>query len=188
MLLLTPYELITKEEPETTLLNLTVQVPRDVTHFSGLASVIEGLQSVDGLLRTRIQPSGLIAHNNDLLEARAKLVRFRVNSDPLAELIANHPWLSVLTLVVVVVRDYERFRNSLGAMKQDAVAFAQGISGLAQVEKDRIVVGTSLLMDALATFPNDGLKSWVERLNRARKAISGVKDEKPTVSVRANDA
>ena len=188
MLLLTPYELISKEAPGTTLLNLTVQVPRDVTHFSGLASVIEGLQSLDGLLRTKIQPSGSIAYNNDLLEARAKLVRFRVNSDPLADLIANHPWLSVLTLVVVVVRDYERFRNSLGAMKQDAGAFAEGISGLAQAEKERVVVGVSLLIDELAQFPNEGLKAWVERLNRARKAISGVNDERPTVSVRANDA
>ena len=188
MLLLTPYELISKGQPETSLLNLTVQVPRDVTHFSGLASVIEGLQSLDGLLRTKIQPSGSIAYNNDLLEARAKLVRFRVNSDPLAELIANHPWLSVLTLVVIVVRDYERFRNSLGAMKRDAGAFAEGISGLAQAEKQRVALGVSLLIDELATFPNEGLKSWVERLNRARKAISGVNDERPIVSVRANDA
>jgi hypothetical protein len=187
MFLLTPYEVISKEASQLRILNLSVQVPRDVTHFSGLASVIEGLQSLDGLLRTKLDRGGSVARNNELLEVRAKLVRFRVNSDPLADLIANHPWLSVLTLVVVVVRDYERFRNSLAAMKEDAGTFAAGIVGLAKAEQELVVFGVSLIVDELAQFSNGGLKSWVERLNRARNAITGPNDERPTVRVRETD-
>ena len=184
----TPYELVSGISPEEPSLSLSVQIRRDITHFSSLASVVEGLQSLDGLLRTRMAVGGAIALDNKLLEARARLVRFRVNSDPVADIIANNPWLSVLTLAVVVVRDYGKFRDSVALMKKDAELFVYAISGLSEHQQLHVVVGTKLLIDTLLEFSEDGLRTWVEKLARARRAISGLSDERPVIHVTRQDA
>lgn len=179
----TPYEIINKASPDEPWMRINVKVRRDVNHFSGLASVVEGLQSLDGILRTEIDVKNSPVLVNGLLEMRAKLNKFRVNSDPVAELFANFPWLSVLVLAVVMVRDYEKFRSSVPVMLSDAKKCVSGIKGLTVAQRETLVVSVALLIDKLLENSADGLQKWAERLNRARKAIAGVEGEWPTIAV-----
>ena len=84
----TPYEIVHGAFPDAKPIHLSIQIRRDVIHFSGLAAVVEGLQSLDGLLRTEMDPKGAARPRHDLLGERANLIRFRVNSDPVATLLA----------------------------------------------------------------------------------------------------
>lgn len=109
MVVFAPYDAIQSTVvDDEQLLKVSVEVLRDVNSFSGLVIVAEGLQSIDGFLRSEFTEQGLTLRN-DLLGARAKLTRFRVNSDPVAEFIANHAWMAILVTAVVMVRDYARF-------------------------------------------------------------------------------
>jgi hypothetical protein len=101
------YEAAQEAGGEDELLNVSITVPRDVDRFSGLVTVAEGLQGIDGLLRTEIVHDKPVLRP-DLLGMRAQLVSFRVNSDPVAQIVANLPWISTITFVLVFVRDYER--------------------------------------------------------------------------------
>jgi hypothetical protein len=180
---LTPYQIINKASPDEPWMRVTVKVRRDVNHFSGLASVVEGLQSLDGILRTEIDVKESPVLMSGLLEMRARLNKFRVNSDPIAELFANFPWLSVLVLAIVVVRDYEKFRSSVPVMLSDAKRCVTGIKGLTAGQREKLVVSVALLIDKLLENSADGLHKWAEKLNRARKAIAGVEGEWPTIAV-----
>lgn len=188
MLLSTPFELLNTPEAKENLVSISIQVRRDVTHFSGLSAVSEGFQSLDGLLRTELEIKGASVLKNRLIEARANLLRFRVNSDPVAEIIANYPWLSLLAVVVVVVRDYQRFKDSSKAIIADATAFVQAFKGFSQPQKDRVVFGVKLLLDELLKLPEESLRAWAEKLNRARRSLTGVNGELPTVEIKHKDA
>lgn len=164
-------------------MRINIQVRRDVNHFSGLASVVEGLQSLDGILRTEIDFRGPPVLKNSLLDVRANLIRFRVNSDPVAELIANYPWLSILVLSIVVVRDYEKFRSSVPVMLGDARKCVAGIKGLTDVQREKLIISVKLLIGKLLENSAEGLDKWASRLNRASKAISGTDGEWPSIAI-----
>jgi len=184
----TPYAIASKAILEPKHFRLSIEVKRDVKHFSGLAAVIDGFQSLDGLLRSELDDAKTVSLDNSLLEARAQLLKFRVNSDPVAELVANHGWLAVLAVAVVVVRDYERFRSSAGKMKDDAAAFIHAIRGLTQHQKEQVVMGSHLLVDELLTLSEQSLRSWAARLARVRRSLGGPDGEPPTVTVERGDA
>lgn len=179
----TPYEIVHGAFPDAKPIHLSIQIRRDVIHFSGLAAVVEGLQSLDGLLRTEMDPKGAARPRHDLLGERANLIRFRVNSDPVADVIGNYPWLSLVVLAVVVVRDYERFRGSLRVMLGDAGKVVAGIAGLTNSQREQVVVGVQLLIERLLDGTEDGLRGWADRLNRVRKSITGTGGEWPVISI-----
>ena len=188
MLLSTPFEILNTPDADEKLVSVSIQVRRDVTHFSGLSAVSEGFQSLDGLLRTELEIKGPSVLKNSLIEARANLLRFRVNSDPVAEIVANYPWLSLLAVVVVVVRDYQRFKDSSKAIIADATAFVHGFKGFTQPQKNRIILGVTLLLDELLRLPEESLRAWAEKLNRARRSLTGVNGELPSVEIESKDA
>ena len=185
---LTPFEVLRGVEPKEAPLRVFIKIRRDVTHFSGLAQVSEGFQSLDGLLRTEFEIKGASVLKGSLLEARSALHRFRVNSDPVAEVVANYPWLSVLVVAVIVVRDYQRFRDSSRAMLDDAGEYVNGMRGLTQTQKERVMAGVQLLVEELLKQTEESLRAWAEKLNRVRRAITGTNDEKPSVSTTDPDA
>jgi len=187
MALQTPFEIASKTT-ENFEVRLRIKIKRDVKHFSGLASVVEGLQSLDGILRTELDEGKAIALKNSQLDARAQLLSFKVNSEPVTEFIANNSWIAVLAVAVVVVRDYEKFRSSAAVMKTDAKAFIRSIDGLTEAQKLNVVLGVNLLLDSLLLLSEQSLRGWVARLERARKALAGPDGEPPTVSIPANDA
>ena len=188
MLSMTPFEVLNEIEPKEAPLRVFIKVRRDVTHFSGLSHVSEGFQSLDGLLRTEFEIKGASVLKGSLIEARSSLRKFRVNSDPVAEVVANYPWLSVFVVAVVVVRDYQRFRDSSRALLQDAGAYVSGMRGLSQTQKERVMAGVQLLVEELLKQTEESLRAWAEKLNRVRRALTGANDEKPSVSTTDPDA
>ncbi len=183
MQLSTPYEIVRGAFPNAKPIHLSIQIRRDVIHFSGLAAVVEGLQSLDGLLRTEMDPKGAARPRHDLLDERANLIRFRVNSDPVADVIANHPWLSLVVLAFAIVKDYEKYKSGSQAIVQDAKQVVTGIVGLTHTQREQVVVGVQLLVERLLEGSEDGLRFWADRLSRVRKAISGVNGEWPVISI-----
>lgn len=179
----TPYGIVRGAFPDVKPIHLSIQIRRDVTHFSGLADVIEGLQSLDGLLRTEMDPKGAGRPRHDLLDERANLIRFRVNSDPVADLIANHPWLSLVVLAVTVVKDYEKLKSGSNAIVHDAKQVVTGIVGLTKTQRAQVAMGVQLLVEHLLEGSEDASRRWVDRLNRVRKLISGTDGELPVISI-----
>lgn len=184
MLLLTPFELLNTPEAPEKLVPISIQIRRNVKHFSSLSAVSEGFQSIDGLLRTELEIHELSVLNSSLIdEARAKLHRFRVNSDPVAEITANYPWLSLLAVAVVLIRDYQKFKDSSKAILADATAFVEGFKGFSQQQKKRVIVGVALLLDELLKLPEESLRAWADKLNRVRRSLTGVEGELPSVEI-----
>lgn len=184
---LTLFAIASSEGAMSEQLWLSIDIRRDVTHFSELASVVEGLQSIDALLRTDLGSEKPLALNRDLLQARAQLRRFTVRSDPVADVVANYPWVSILALVVVAVRDYEKFKSSATVLKADASAFIDGIANLAADQKLKIAAGTQLLIEHLVELSDDTLSTLIARLDRARKSICGANGEQPQVTFTGKD-
>ncbi|GAA6140297.1 hypothetical protein [Hydrogenophaga sp. 5NK40-0174] len=182
----TPFELVRSalgDQPQA--LPVWVEVHRDVNHFSGLTTVVEGFQSLDALMRTEFDLNkGQASLKADLLDERASLQRFRVNSDPVAEVLAHYPWLSVLVLALVVVRDYQRFKDSAGAMLADAKRLIAGIGGISKAQREKLEAGVKILMERLLAGGEDSLRHWADKLHRARRALSGPEGTLPTISLR----
>jgi hypothetical protein len=171
-----------KDLEETVHLHITF--PRTIDHFSGLVSLAEAMQSIDGLMRSRITPRGQELRN-ELLAERPRVVKFRVSSDPVAELSAKWPWVAILFAVLGagehVIRHYDKYKTNVPAIKADLSAFVDGVKGLTAVKKAQVIAGATAVVDDMLALPEDQLRRLADRIGKMRASLVGSNNEPPSI-------
>ena len=162
------------EGDASTPIRVTVRLTRDVKSFRDLKAVVDAIDRLESkgrrLLRYEDEgPPRKKLGGQGIQPGRARLVRFRVDSPPLFEVLTDPDWLSLFLLMLV---SYKTGRESVALLIEDAGRLVERIKGLTRRQRDQLIEALTRLEAEMLKNGAQAARKLADELDRIRKKLT----------------
>lgn len=161
---------------------LSITLPREAHEFRDVSEVTRALAEVDSILiREWFKTWPEYRHRR---QRGVWLLRFRVDSPPFFEILADPAWLAVF---VAVIAGYKQAKESVHELNHDVRQLLKRIQGLTERQLQLLEIAVRLTLEHWMGLGEKESIKMAKRFHRIRQRLIGESEGLPGIEIRDID-